>query len=930
MSAILAVILAVSGLSRWMELHAQMRPDSAAIAAEEILSGDSTSADAWAALAISRLEMGDPGSTAESHSATALALDSSSTMPMVARGLSVLRYDPESALRHLASALQADSSSALAWDAVGRAYATLDRTVEALTSFQRALDLRPGYLRAALDMAQTMADAGSAGESADFLAGYLDAAGYSGREDALMRLGELREMAGDTASAVAIYDSLPASVEALKRLGLILERRGEWGAAVKRYRMVLDLDSTDLWIHGEMGLCFENIGRNDLAREWYQNGIAMDSAYAWAMLRMGLSEYDSGELEKAVDWLEMATEADPGMIEAWANLGMALDRLGRYAEAEAAYEKVVELDPVDDWAWGQLGYAREALGDPEGAAAAYETGLEHDPYNTWLWQQRGLLYEDEGRYDRAIEWFRESLRRSEPSAWILGELGSLLVRSGDTDSALIHYRASVKLDSCYLFGRMNLARILAMRGSYRRAMEHMGSYLACGGDSSIGLASNALLAGRAGMESRADSLRRLIDGHHPDAWVTLAWSYYYSYMEDRAAELADTALARHGGGLEGWLSLADLCMQLDLPDKAEICYGRAVDLQPGNPLPWLAWGAALYDGGRYDSAAAKYYAAIEADSTSSDAWAYLGESLIFDEHLDRARQTLQRAVDLDPQSVFAICYLGLVEERSGNPGKALDYYLQALRISPGYEYAESRIAVITDPSYDAGWWRMDASPVNASVWLDLSVERGNVEESDYRGGMEVRLKLDGQGSAVTVKGSGTLEDEDSRETRNTAWASLTASYFISDGIYAEASSSWDRQPLTVRPWQVSSYAALGYKRWISDWAWVAPELGVGVVNSRWSWGEERTDELSSYASLGIWLEREASLLPSLWIGAGVYATPGQPDDLISDGNAELVFDAWRRISLSLGWSYDYTKTPLISVWESMDTETYLRLNIDIF
>jgi tetratricopeptide (TPR) repeat protein len=819
----------------------------------------------------------------------------------------------------------------MAWDAVGRAYSELDDTVNALTSFQRALDLRPGYLGAALDLADAMAEAGSPGESADFLAGYLEISGYSHREDALVRLGRLREMAGDTAAAVAIYDSLgTASLESLKRLGLIHERRGDWGRAIKRYRMVLEVDSLDLWAHGELGLCFENVGREDLARQWYQEGIALDSSYAWAALRMGLLEYEAGAPEKAVEWLQMATEADPQMLQAWVNLGLALDEMGRFAESEPVYERVVELDPSDDWAWGQLGYAREALGDLEGAAAAYEAGIEHRPHNAWLWQQRGLLYEEEGRYDRAISWFREALQRSEPSPWILGELGSLLVRKGRPDSALIHYRASVELDSCYLFGQMNLARMLAGRGDYAEALRQMETYLACGGDSSIGLASTALLAGQAGLDSRADSLRRVIESRHPDAWVTLAWSYYYSYLEEQAAQLADTAMVRHTGGVEGWLSLADLYMQLDLLRSAGTCFSRAVEMRPDDPMPWLAWGAALYDRGRYDEAAARYHAAIEADSSSSDAWAYLGESLIFDGRLDQARESLQRAVDLDPQSVFAISYLGLVEERSGNPQKALDYYLQALRISPGYEYAESRIGVIADPSYDAGWWRMDSSPLTASIWLDLSVEQGNVEESEYRGGMEVGLKLDGRGSTVGLEGGGTLEEEESRETRNTAWARLTSSYFLTDGIYAEASSFWDRQPLTVRPWQVSSYAALGYKKWINEWAWLAPELGVGVVNSRWSWGEERTDELSSYASLGLWLQKEASLLPSLWIGVGVYSTPGQPDDLISDGNAELTFEAWRRLSVSLGWSYDYTKTPVIPIWDSMDTETYLRLNLDLF
>src|SRR6056297_210914 len=114
LSFVLAVILSLPGLSRWMDLQMEMKPDSAALRAEEALIADSTSADAWAAVAISRLDLGDPGSTAEFHSSTALALDSSSVLPLVSRGLSLIRYDPDAAVERLRSALDADSSSALA------------------------------------------------------------------------------------------------------------------------------------------------------------------------------------------------------------------------------------------------------------------------------------------------------------------------------------------------------------------------------------------------------------------------------------------------------------------------------------------------------------------------------------------------------------------------------------------------------------------------------------------------------------------------------------------------------------------------------------------------------------------------------------------------------------------------------------------------
>ncbi len=98
--------------------------------------------------------------------------------------------------------------------------------------------------------------------------------------------------------------------------------------------------------------------------------------------------------------------------------------------------------------------------------------------------------------------------------------------------------------------------------------------------------------------------------------------------------------------------------------------------------------------------------------------------------------------------------------------------------------------------------------IDWSLWLNLSRTGGNVDEQNYGGGGSLSLNYGERGSSVTLETSGTAEIKDDRDLRRTAWASLSAEHFLSRHLYAGGRSSWDRQPLTVRPWQVSSYLPL--------------------------------------------------------------------------------------------------------------------------
>lgn len=930
MLAVSIAILAGALAPGWQDLCAGGDWKACGEAASAALAADSSSAEAWALLALARGRGDDPTGVLD-LAETALSLDSSSSLAWVASGTALSLADEEGARTAFMRAYDIDPGSVLAVEGLARLAYMRGEWEQAVYWYEQVLGMEPMFSPAYLPTVRSLALAGETGSAIGRARAF--AAREPGDADLAMELADLYASQGRSDSAEAEYVRAvaldPGRVEAYRELGLLREDAGDMPRAVKYYRELLDVDPSYFWALGELGWCLEALGLDEAARQAYLDGLETEPDYAWAAYRLGLLDHSAGMPDSARAWFDRALEIDPSLQAAWVGRGILEEDQGNLDLAMRDYSKAIELDSTDTWSMGELGFVYEQLGMYGEAGSMYETAVRIDPSYQWAWEQRGLLYETTGDRGGAIAWYRLAAETAQPSAWLLGELGMLLEEEGDADSAALVYRASIEYDPLYSFGTLRLARIERDRGDLETAAELLSVYMGISGDSAVTAMELSMLEREAGHPETADSLMEEALAMDPLAAEDLAWSFYYGGREDQAREAGLLA-----GSLSSTLattrSMADLMSALGEHELSDSLWSVAVGTDPGDPSLWMGWGMELSAAEEYDEAAGKYLRALELDSTLVDAAAYLGESYLFRDMYPEAGEWLEKALSMDPASVYSICYLGLIRERQGDPEGALELYLEALRISPGYSYAEDRIRSITDPGYDLEYWRGESGIFSSSLWLDMSVESGNTDEESWDGGVEAAWRYGPGDSRITGEFSGSLETVRDRETRNAAWASLGIDYFLTDVIYARAKSTWDRQPDTVRPWQVSSFTSLGYREWLNDWLYLAPEAGVGMVASQWYLAEKRSYDLTAYLSLGVWMNRENSLLPSLWLGASFYLPPDDMEDSYAYGNAEIGFDAFDRLDLGIGCNLDFVNRPAVSTWEKLDTEIYTRLRLSLF
>ncbi|MCD4847600.1 MAG: tetratricopeptide repeat protein [Candidatus Aegiribacteria sp.] len=935
MQIILLSFLIIGNIAGWQEEFSSGEWESSRDHALLSVEADSSDSDSWAALSFSEAVIGNIPEAME-FAENALDLDSLSGMAWAALGRSIILDDVELALHSYEKSLDLDST--FIPGIVGKAHCLvlLEEYEEASIELNRAMDMDSSWISLWLETATVLEYQLEYEKAFNCLTDALEM--WPDNRLLLLEVGWLMEMESRYESAEETYRRIselyPDDIEALLNLGLLFEEQERFGFALKAYRDLLVRDPEDYWCAGEIGLCLEMVGNLDGAIQSYMDGIDINPDYIFAMYRLGSIFESIGNIDEAIQWYIACVKSDPHHIEAWIDLGLLYENLGRYSAAETAYRSVLEVDSSNTWTWGELGIVLENLGRPEEAGEAYENGIKTDSEYLWAWEQRGLLFEESGDLESAAEWFQLAIDTTEPGAWLLGELGFVLEQLEDTDSAIVCYRNAILVDTTYLFGFQRLAPLEAESGNAEEAIRLWDRFLQAGGSESTALCERILLFESQGSFDDADSVMNVLADQYPSAWIDLAWSYTIVSPE-KALLLARRASETGFDGDSGlWSSLAGLYSSLDEHSAAESCFVIASEQDPDNPDIWIDWGYYLFDSGQEEAAAEKYEKVIELDSLSFSGWSGLGEAYLFADQYDEAIAALERSQELDPESPWIYSYLGLAFEQKGYSDKALDYYFQALSISPGYDYAETRVRSITDTGFDPEWNRRESGRFNVTISADVRIDNGNVRERNYSVSSLISCEYDSRGSSVSLEADYSFIETSKEYANDYSWSMLSFSVdrILSDYFSVKANSKWDRQPGTVRPWQISSYLSFDYTRWVTDWLWISPGLGIGQVNTHWASGleDERTDRTTLYGSLAFWISGQDSRWPTLWLWGDFYQPPGSIENTLMNGLAEVTFDMWDPLSLTVGYSVDYTRTPAYRYWDKYNTEFYSRLNLRIF
>jgi len=269
----------------------------------------------------------------------------------------------------------------------------------------------------------------------------------------LLRAGLVYEEIGKLEEAEQMYRIAwsIAPAKATKYLSLLLEKRGEYGAAEQILREALfnypdASDRLEWW--RALGNNLQLQGRWDEAFSIYVKAIEEFPNDPALYVGLGWTRYKRGDgLEAALGEMHRALALDSESGDVHIIIGMLMGEARHCDEADTWFRLGLERNPYS--AWGHLmraNYAR-ACGNLDFALSLYQETLALFPNFAAAYHEIALVYKLNNQPQEAVDAVEKSLKLMDPpDPWFYVRAGEIYEWAGMLDDAVAAYQHALALD----------------------------------------------------------------------------------------------------------------------------------------------------------------------------------------------------------------------------------------------------------------------------------------------------------------------------------------------------------------------------------------------------------------------------------------------------------------------------------------------------
>jgi serine/threonine-protein kinase len=405
----------------------------------------------------------------------------------------------------------------------------------------------------------------------------------------------------------------------IRRLGVTLGAAGRFEVAADLLRRVEDRHPDDLWTRWALGWSLQQLRRSEEALLHYTAALALCPDHSYIFQNIGAAHLDLGRRQTAHDYFLRAAASQPGSGLSHASC-----------------------------AWYVFGR------DPEAAEEACRRALDLSPDDSQVLIYVARTFDRMRRHDRAEEVLQRLLERHGDTARAQNAWGTHLC-----DFVMDHVKAEE---------------------AFRKAIEIDSTCAAY--HSNLGHA----LKGQKRLDEAIDEYRRAValDERNGFWWDTLGTGLWVAGRTEEAREALSKAveLTPHGARIRtDW---GEFLWRIDNDtEAAEIEVRKALELDRDLPHAHDRLGHILVQQKRYGEAEAAFREALLLDPRLAGTWGNLGAVLAnFRGDHQRAVDAYRRALEIDPDSVFARCNLGTSLNWLRRYSEALVAFDTVLKIEP--------------------------------------------------------------------------------------------------------------------------------------------------------------------------------------------------------------------------------------------------------
>jgi tetratricopeptide (TPR) repeat protein len=306
-----------------------------------------------------------------------------------------------------------EPGTGVAWKMRGDALAEVSRWHEAVSCYERALDLQPAFAEAHNNLGNALVRVGRLEQALVCYRQVVQLAPnlaetHSNLSKVLLDLHRYDEAIASGRHAVKLN---PRLAEGHANLGNALLDADQVREAVNCYHSALAINPAFPEVHNSLGNAERSLANFDLAMAHYRRALELMPDYAEVHNNLGVTLRLSGHTAHAEASCRRALELEPTLMAALAALGeMAADR-GEFDRAERLLRSVVDQAPNNVEAWISLGRLRKmTAADSDWLQTVLKLldrplrPRERISLNYAL----GKYFDDTGGFERAFSYYRQA------------------------------------------------------------------------------------------------------------------------------------------------------------------------------------------------------------------------------------------------------------------------------------------------------------------------------------------------------------------------------------------------------------------------------------------------------------------------------------------------------------------------------------------
>ena len=485
------------------------------------------------------------------------ALDKQPGYPDALLGLARIALgenDFEKAKGLVEQVLAANPKSMESWLLNGEIDRLQGRSEDAIASFSKAVELKPGSVAPRIYRAQT-----------------------------LLALGRLEEGQKDIAAAreIAPNNPLPTYMQAYVEF-----TNGKHKEALESVQKILRVAPDNLHALLLAGAVQLSLGALEQAEASLKQVLSQAPENIYARKLMAATLLKSSQPQRAVEALQPALKQQTDDVQLLALAGEAYFKTKQFAKAAEYLEKAATVDPANAAVRTALGIGRLGLGDSERAIADLEAAADID---AGLGQADELLVATlmrKGEFDKALTAARKLEKKQTANPLVHNLIGGIYLGMKDVASARKAFEKAVQLQPDFHPAALNLANLDLQAKDQASAHKRFETILAKDPKNLRAMIALAELDAKTGKPKEAvEWLEKARQANPGAAEPRVALANYYANTGDRqkALNIANEARAAHPRDPQVLDTLGQVQLAAGEKSAALATYSQLAGLAPRAP-----------------------------------------------------------------------------------------------------------------------------------------------------------------------------------------------------------------------------------------------------------------------------------------------------------------------------------------------------------